>query len=138
MVLAIALAIEHAHHFVAHHQWYGQLGARRFRRTKIARVFADVRRIHRMLLVCRGARDALAQRHPNLVLPVVPADLRADVQFLRLLVEQHNGHTFTQMKIVVRDAQNALQHLVQIKGGEHSLARVVQDRNFIHWLRGIS
>jgi hypothetical protein len=36
------------------------------------------------------------------------------------------------MKIVVRDAQDALQHLVQIEGGEHRLSGIVQDCNFVH------
>jgi hypothetical protein len=36
------------------------------------------------------------------------------------------------MKIVMRDGQDALQHLVQIKGGEHSLACIVQDCDSIH------
>ena len=68
---------------------------------------------------------------PNLVLAFVPANLRADVQLLRLLVEQRDGH-IPQMKIVVRDAEDALQHLIQIEGGEHSLACIVQDCDFIH------
>src|SRR5208283_2033036 len=36
------------------------------------------------------------------------------------------------MKIVVGDAEDALQHLVQIKGGKHSLPCIVQDSNFVH------
>src|SRR3981081_3415534 len=36
------------------------------------------------------------------------------------------------MEIVARDAQDSLQHLVQIKGGEKGLPRVVKNRNFCH------
>src|ERR1700682_6122351 len=36
------------------------------------------------------------------------------------------------MKIVARDAKDSLQHLVQIKGGEKGLPRVVKNRNFCH------
>jgi hypothetical protein len=36
------------------------------------------------------------------------------------------------MKIVSRDSQDALQHLIQIKGGEHRLSGIVQDRDFVH------
>jgi hypothetical protein len=36
------------------------------------------------------------------------------------------------MKIVACDGQDVLQHLIQIKGGEHSLACIVQDCDFIH------
>src|ERR1700691_2534193 len=41
------------------------------------------------------------------------------------------------MKIVACDGQDALQHLVQIEGGEHGLAGIVQDRDFIHSSRRI-
>ena len=99
--------------------------------AEIAWILCDVGRINGLLLERRGSRDSLARRHPNLVLPFVPANLRADVQLLRLLVEQQYGDV-AQMKVVPRDAENALQHLVRIKGGEHGLARIVQDRDFIH------
>ena len=59
-----------------------------------------------------------------LSVPGVPADLRTDAQLLLLLVEQQDGHV-RQMKIVARNRQDALQHLVQIEGGEHRLACVV-------------
>src|SRR5258708_40208819 len=36
------------------------------------------------------------------------------------------------MKVVARDPKDSLQHLVQIKGGENGLARVIQNRNFCH------
>ena len=61
----------------------------------------------------------------------VPPDLRAHPEFLRLLVEEQNGD-IRQMKKVVRDRQDALQHLVKVKGGEHRLACVVQNGNLGH------
>jgi hypothetical protein len=54
----------------------------------------------------------------------VPADLRAHIQLPRLLIEQQDGDV-GQMKEVARDGQNSLQHLVEIKGGEHGLARFI-------------
>src|ERR1700730_4729493 len=36
------------------------------------------------------------------------------------------------MEIVARDAKDSLQNLVQIKGGEKGLPRVVKNRNFCH------
>ena len=64
--------------------------------------------------------------HPRqiCVLAGIPADLRTDAQLLGLLVEQQDGHV-RQMEIVARDGQDSLQHLVQIKGGEHGLARFI-------------
>src|SRR5437879_4481939 len=74
----------------------------------------------------------MADVQEDLVLAFIPADLGADRQMLFLLVEQKDGDVL-QMKIVARDCQDSLQHLIQIKGGEYGLARVVQDRYFCHF-----
>ena len=131
VVEVIALAIKHADYFVTHHQGNCKLGASRFGGAEIARIFGDVGRVDRLFLLRRSPSDSVPYRQAVRILAFVPANLRADEQLLRLLVEQHNGHV-SQMKIVVCDLQDALQHLVQIKGGEHGLAGIVQDRNFIH------
>src|ERR1700729_1854114 len=68
---------------------------------------------------------------PSRILSWPSSDLRADAQLLRLLIEQQDGH-IPQMEIVAGNLQDALQHLIQIEGGEHSLARFVQDRDFLH------
>src|SRR5580658_716967 len=131
MAHAIALTIEHADYFVPHHQRDGDLGTGGLGTAHVTRVFADVGSVNGLLLERSRSRYSLAERDANLVLPFIPANLRADVQLLRLLVEQYNRH-IPQMKIVARDRQDALQHLVQIEGGEHSLASIVQDCDSVH------
>src|ERR1700730_2252664 len=67
----------------------------------------------------------------NRILTGIPADLRTNAQLPGLLVEQQDSH-IPQVKKVARDSQDSLQHLVQIKGGEHGLARVKQNCEFRH------
>ncbi len=131
MVHAVALAIEHAHDFIPNHQGDGELRMRGLGRAEIARILCDVGRINGLFLESGGSGYTLARSPPNLVLPFVPADLRANVQLLRLLVEQQY-RDIPQVKVVPCDGQDALQHLVQIEGGEHGLAGIVQDRDVVH------
>ena len=98
VIEAVALAVEHAHDFIAHHERNGQLRARGLRRADVARVLAHVGGVDWPLLQDRGAGDALMLSQANLVLAGIPADLRADAQLLRLLVEQQDGDV-RQMKI---------------------------------------
>src|SRR5271157_102104 len=124
VVEAFALAIQHAYNFIPHHEGDRQLRARGLSGANITRVLADIGNIYRLLLESRGSHEALAESEESLVLAGIPAALRTDIQLLRLLVEQQDGYVL-QMKIVARDRQDSLQHLVQIEGGEHSLAGVV-------------
>ena len=121
---AITRAVEHAHDLIAHHERNGQFRARGLRGADVTRVFADVGGVHRFLLQDRRSGDPVVFSETNLVFAGIPADLRTDAQLPGFLVEQQDGDV-RQMKIVPRDRQNSLQHLVQIKGGEHGLAGVV-------------
>ena len=83
MIEAVALAVEHADHFVAHHKRNRQLRACGLRGTDVARVLGDVRRVDRALLQNRCAGDAVVMAETNFVFAGVPADLRADAEAAR-------------------------------------------------------
>jgi hypothetical protein len=105
------LTVEDPYNLFAHHQRYGQFRARRLRRADVARILAHVRSVDRLFLQDRCAGDPFVASKNSLVLARIPADLRTDAQLLGILVEQEDGHV-RQVKIVPRDRQNSLQHLV--------------------------
>ena len=66
----------------------------------------------------------------NHVVAFIPQPaLRTGTQQLRLLVEQENGQV-SRMEIAVRYCQDSRPDLIELKSREHSLARVVQGRDF--------
>ena len=124
MIEVFALAIEHADHFISHHQRDCQLRAGGLRRGNIARIFAYVRSVKRPLLLGCRAGNAVADRHVDLVVTLVPADLAAYTELLCLFVQKKDGHVL-QMKVIPRNHQDALQDLIQVEGREYRLAGVV-------------
>src|ERR1700739_1972967 len=127
----VALTIEDPHDFIAHHERNCQFRARSLCGTNVAWVLAYVGGIYRLLLQDRCAGDSLMALQTNRILAGIPADLRTNAQLPGLLVEQQDRHV-PQLKEVASDGEDSLQHLVQIKGGEHGLARVKQDCEFRH------
>ncbi len=120
----VALAIEHSDNFIAHHQGNRQFGASGVRRADIARILGDISGVDGLLCEDRCSRDPVVHAERNFVFAEVPADLRTNAQFLRILVEQQDGD-IRQMEIVASDGQDPLQDLIQIEGREHRLPRFV-------------
>ena len=128
---AIALAIKHAHDLVADHKWHCELGTSALGRFQVTLIFAYVGDIDRPLEAGGSAGDSLPHQDFYLVLAFVPSHLAADTQLLGVRIEQEDGDV-VQVKIVARNPQDLIQHLIQVKGGQHRLARIVQDGNFLH------
>src|SRR5579871_6207639 len=127
----VALTIEHSDHFVANHQRNSEFRTGGLRGTDVTWILAHVGSIDRLLFRYRGPGDSLVGSEADLVLAGIPTDLRANAKLLGLLVEQEDGDV-RELKVIARNGQDPLQHLVQIKSREHGLAGVIQDRNFWH------
>jgi len=74
-----------------------------------------------MFLCGSRTGDSFREGEADGVFAVIPAELRADVEVLRILLEKKD-RGLRQMKKVPRDRQDSLQDLVKIKGRQDGLA----------------